>query len=114
MSLGASSTAINVHKAVIEVELCLAPDSISEEVGSGQDSAVDSGLKAGVGSICGLGESCGGRRRKKRKGVRRLMDCILVGDAEMFVFVERFLSRSSLNLESLIVIRVVLDVEIRS
>jgi hypothetical protein len=39
LSLGASSTAINVHKAVIEVELCLAPDSISEEVGSGQDSA---------------------------------------------------------------------------
>ena len=54
------------------------------------------------------------RRRKKRKRVRRLIDCILVGDAEMFVFVERFLSRSSLNLESLIVIRVVLDVEIGS
>jgi hypothetical protein len=54
------------------------------------------------------------RRRKKRKRVRRLIDCILVGDAKTYVFVERFLSRSSLNLESLIVIRVVLDVEIGS
>jgi hypothetical protein len=67
LSLGASSIAINVHKAVIEVELCLAPDSISEEVGSGQDSAVDSGFEAGVGSIYGLGESCGGEEEKEEE-----------------------------------------------
>jgi hypothetical protein len=31
-----------------------------------------------------------GRGRKKRKGVRRLMDCILVGDAKMYVLLSGF------------------------
>jgi hypothetical protein len=63
--LGASNIAINVHEAVVEVELCLAPDPISEEAGSGQDSAVDSGFEAGVSPICGLGASCGGEEEKE-------------------------------------------------
>jgi hypothetical protein len=44
----------------------LAPDSISEEAGSGQNSAFDSGFEAGVSPICGLGENCGGEEKKEK------------------------------------------------
>jgi hypothetical protein len=76
----------------------LAPDSISEEAGSGQNGAFDSGFEAGVSPICGLGENCGGEE-KEEEGSGEEIDglhfggLVWGGGVEVFVFVERFLSR---------------------